>query len=151
MHDLVIRSMRRNEVDWAVDLAANEGWNPGLNDAATFFAQDPEGFLVGLLHEAPVCCISAVSYGDSFGFIGFYIVEALHRGKGFGLHIWNAAVERLQGRVIGLDGVPAQQHNYRKSGFDYQYGNIRFEYQPEQAAPPQALSEPLSSRISCLQ
>ena len=33
----VIRTMERSEVDFAVGLAANEGWNPGLHDADCFF------------------------------------------------------------------------------------------------------------------
>ena len=37
-------------------------------------------------------------------------------------------------RVIGLDGVVAQQENYRKSGFELAYANIR--YGGTVAAPP---------------
>ena len=33
----------------AIDLAAAEGWNPGLNDAECFFAADVNGFLIGEL------------------------------------------------------------------------------------------------------
>jgi hypothetical protein len=48
------------------------------------------------------------------------------RGKGLGLRIWNAAVAHAGSRVIGLDGVVAQQNNYRKSGFSLAYANIRY-------------------------
>ena len=34
---------------------------------------------------------------------------------------------RLAGRNVGLDGVPAQQANYRKSGFRLAWNNIRHE------------------------
>src|SRR5262249_28884205 len=44
-----------------------------------------------------------------------------------GLAIWNAAMQRLAGHTVGLDGVVAQQGNYRKSGFAFAYNNIRFE------------------------
>ena len=50
----------------------------------------------------------------------------MRRGEGFGLEIWNAAMNRLSGRIIGLDGVVAQQKNYRKSGFQFAHRNIRF-------------------------
>jgi len=40
------RTMKRGEVDLAVDWAASEGWNPGLDDAACFHAADPGGFLI---------------------------------------------------------------------------------------------------------
>ena len=43
--------MRREEVAFAIDLAAREGWNPGLHDAECFFAADPDGFLIGELQD----------------------------------------------------------------------------------------------------
>ena len=48
------------------------------------------------------------------------------RGRGHGLRIWNAAVAHAGGRTIGLDGVVAQQDNYKKSGFVLAYPNIRY-------------------------
>ncbi|WP_320175121.1 GNAT family N-acetyltransferase [Maridesulfovibrio sp.] len=128
MENFTIHTMTRDELNWAVDMAANEGWNPGLNDAEAFYAQDPNGFLIGLLNDSPIGCISAVSYGGTFGFIGFYIVAQPHRGKGYGMKLWRAAMEKMQGHVVGLDGVFEQQENYRNSGFDFQYSNIRFEF-----------------------
>ncbi len=127
MDDYAIRTMTRPEVDLAVEWAAAEGWNPGLDDAACFHAADPGGFLVGLLGEKPVAAISVVRYGASFGFLGFYIVRPEYRGRGYGLRIWNAGMARLAGRTIGLDGVVAQQENYRKSGFSLAYRNCRYE------------------------
>lgn len=123
---LTIRAMTAAEVDLAIDWAAAEGWNPGLTDAATFYAADPDGFLVGLLDGEPVGCISAVKYGDDFGFLGFYIVRRELRGKGYGMQLWQAGVERLAGRNIGLDGVLAQQENYERSGFKLAYRNVRY-------------------------
>lgn len=122
-----IRPMTRPEIDLAVEWAAAEGWNPGLHDAESFHAADPEGFLVGLLDGEPVATISGVRYGQDFGFIGFYIVKPTYRGQGYGLRIWNAAMQRLAGRTVGLDGVVAQQDNYRKSGFALAWNNARYE------------------------
>lgn len=110
----------------AVDWAAKEGWNPGVHDAEYFYNTDPGGFFTGEINGEPVACISAVSYGSDYGFIGFYIVRPEFRGKGFGLKIWNHAIDCLNGRVIGLDGVPAQQENYKKYGFQLAYRNIRY-------------------------
>ncbi len=125
--EFTIRVMTRAEVDLAVEWAAREGWNPGWHDADCFFAADPTGFLGGWLGSELVACISAVKYGERFGFLGFYIVHPAYRGRGFGLQIWNAALKTLQGRVIGLDGVVAQQENYRKSGFELAYRNVRYQ------------------------
>ena len=114
-------------MDIAIDWAAAEGWNPGLYDADCFHAADPNGFLVGLLGDEPVATISVVKYGDSFGFLGFYIVKPEYRGQGYGLQIWNAGLATFKGRTVGLDGVLAQQGNYQKSGFTLAYRNIRYQ------------------------
>jgi ribosomal protein S18 acetylase RimI-like enzyme len=125
--DYRIRTMRREEVDIAVEWATQEGWNPGLGDADCFYAADPNGFLIGLLEDEPIATISVVKYGRSFGFLGFYIVKPGYRGKGYGIRIWDAGLKYLEGRNVGLDGVAAQQENYRKSGFKLAYRNIRYE------------------------
>jgi GNAT superfamily N-acetyltransferase len=104
-----------------------EGWNPGRYDYLAFYAQDHEGFWVAELDGQVVGMISAVRYGSSFGFIGLYIVKPEHRGRGIGMLLWNKALDQLKGRVIGLDGVVAQQANYAQSGFIWAYANQRFE------------------------
>lgn len=129
----------------AVEWAAQEGWNPGMHDAACFYATDPTGFLVGLLDGEPIACISAVAYGDAFGFIGFYIVKPEYRGKGYGLAIWKAAMDYLGTRNIGLDGVVAQQENYKKSGFRLAYRNIRYEGRGVHTTEQQPNIVPLST------
>ncbi|MCE5263239.1 MAG: GNAT family N-acetyltransferase [Deltaproteobacteria bacterium] len=141
-----IRTMTRPEVDIAIRMAAAEGWNPGLHDADCFYAADPAGFLVGLLGDEPIATISAVRYGASFAFIGLYIVKPEHRGRGYGLGIWNAALATLPGRTIGLDGVVARQENYRKSGFALAYRNIRYQGTAGGYAPAAAGIVPLSGR-----
>ena len=126
MGDLRIRAMRPDEISIAVDWAAAEGWNPGLRDAPCFSLVDPDGFLIGELDSAPAATISCVNYSTSFAFLGFYIVREDLRGRGHGLRIWNAAIAHAGPRVIGLDGVVAQQQNYGKSGFKRAYANVRY-------------------------
>ena len=133
-----IRTMSRKEVDIAVDWAAAEGWNPGLHDAESFYAADPQGFLVGELDHEAIATLSVVKYGKTFGFLGFYIVKPEHRGKGYGIQIWNEGLKYLSGRNIGLDGVVAQQENYKKSGFKLAYRNIRYEGVSGGATPADA-------------
>lgn len=121
-----IRTMSRQDLDTAVRWAGDEGWNPGIHDGDTFYATDPGGFFMGWLDGEPISCISAVTYGDRFGFLGFYIVIPGFRGRGYGIKIWNRGMEYLGKRNIGLDGVVAQQDNYRKSGFKLTCRNIRY-------------------------
>lgn len=121
-----IRSLRPDEIPLAIDWAAAEGWNPGLSDAACFATVDTNGFLIGELDGKPAATISCVNYDAHFAFLGFYIVRADLRGRGYGLRLWQQAIAHAGQRVIGLDGVVAQQANYRKSGFAPAYANIRY-------------------------
>lgn len=123
---LVIRTMGRTEIELVLDWAAAEGWNPGLDDVTPFQVADPHGFVLAVADGAPAAMVSVVRYGTGFGFLGLYIAAPASRGRGLGLQVWNAGLERLAGRTVGLDGVVAQQDNYRRSGFVYAWPNFRF-------------------------
>lgn len=129
-----IRPLSLTEMSIPLSWAQEEGWNPGLSDATAFWNADPDGFIGGFVDGQPVGVISAVRYGNAFGFMGFYIVKPGFRGRGYGLQLLRAALEHLRGLPsIGLDGVVAQQDNYRKSGFTYAHRNMRFEGRPQLA------------------
>ena len=97
--ELVIRNMRREELDILVEWAANEGWNPGLSDADIFWATDPEGFIAAELDGELVGGGSIVSYGGRYGFMGFFIIHPDHRGHGFGNTLWHARRQKLIKRL----------------------------------------------------
>ena len=121
-----MRILEAEGIATAVEWARREGWNPGLRDAEAFAAADKRGFQ-GLYAEGRLAAtISLVSYGPDFAFLGFYICEPSFRGQGLGLQLWNHALAGCGARTIGLDGVTAQQANYRKSGFVLAHENIRF-------------------------
>lgn len=126
MSERIIRTLEMPEVQQLVGWAAAEGWNPGLNDAAVFRATDPEGFIGAFVDGEMVAGIAAVAYGTTYGFIGLYICREDMRGQGHGKAVWNAGMARLDGRIIGLDGVDEQFENYRRKGFAPAYGTIRF-------------------------
>jgi len=123
----IIRTMLREDVDSVLDWAVKEGWNPGIHDGDCFFFTDPGGFFIGEIGGEPIGCIAAVTYNDSFGFIGLYLVKPGFRGKRYGIELWKTGMTHLGKRTIGLDGVIDQQENYRKSGFQLAYRNIRYE------------------------
>ena len=121
-----IRNLTLADVQTALDWAAAEGWNPGLQDAACFYTADPSGFWGGFLDDELIATLAAVKYGQGFGFIGLYLVKPGYRGQGYGMALWRVGMASLQGRTVGLDGVPAQQANYGRSGFALAHNNIRF-------------------------
>ncbi|KZL29037.1 GNAT family N-acetyltransferase [Pseudovibrio sp. Ad37] len=124
--DTEIRVMDEDGILTMLDWAAQEGWNPGEDDAPSYYAADPGGFLGCYLNNQLVSMVSAVQYGEAYGFLGFYICHPEFRRQGLGAVIWNAAMKRLEGRTIGLDGVVAEQDNYAKSGFKLVHQNMRY-------------------------
>lgn len=136
-HSLSIEPMKLADLDFALNLAAVEGWNPGLHDAKPFYAVDPTGFSIAKMNGEPIGCISAVCYDRTFAFIGLYIVKSGWRGKGYGKPMWQAAWQQLAERLdsdigcIGLDSVVERESTYGKSGFRSAYRHIRYVYQSD--------------------
>lgn len=120
------RTAKETELAQILDWAAEEGWNPGREDAPAFFAADPSGFFVACDGDKPVGAISVVNHTDSFAFLGLYLMQPSYRGRGFGYALWNHAIAHAGPRVIGLDGVPEQQSNYAASGFAHAGKTTRF-------------------------
>lgn len=143
---LVIRAMTRPEVDQLIDWAAREGWNPGLHDGDLFWATDPEAFLAAELEGELIGGGAITSYDGAFGFMGFFIVEPAHRGRGLGDTLWHARRDRLLARLrpgasIGLDGVFEMQGYYARGGFAFAHRTLRFRAEPAESpapAPPPA-------------
>lgn len=125
--DFVIRSASLSDLIIFMDYARKEGWNPGIKDSMAFWEADNQGFFIGLLDNIPIATISCVKYDDKFAFLGFYVVKREYRNLGYGIRIWNKALEYAGSINIGLDGVLAQQKNYERAGFKLAYNNIRFE------------------------
>lgn len=120
-----IASMSVADLGRALDWAAEEGWNPGLDDAAAFHAADPEGFLMGWIGSEPVASIALVRHSPAFGFVGLFMVRPEWRGRGLGAQIWHAALADRGRRSIGLDAVVVQQPRYADSGFSIAHRTLR--------------------------
>ncbi len=139
--ELIIRNMRREELDILVDWATVEGWNPGLSDADIFWATDPEGFIAAELNGELVGGGSIVSYDGHYGFMGFFIIHPDHRGRGLGNRLWHERQQLLIRRlhapaVIGMDGVFDMQAYYAKGGFVFSDRELRFEGIGQSSAAP---------------
>ena len=136
-----IRGMKRGEIDMALDWAEAEGWNPGIHDSDCFFAADPSGFLIGLLDNEPIAMVSAVAYGDSYGFMGFYIVKPEYRSRDYGVQLWDEGLRYLGNRCIGLDSVRPDLVCRKKPDFKPAYTNYRFKWIKDEqwAAAPEVI------------
>jgi GNAT superfamily N-acetyltransferase len=139
-----ITQLSADELSLPIEWAAAEGWDPGLHDQACFAVADPTGFHAGWIGDEPVATIAVVKYGATFAFLGLYIVKPEFRGQGYGFALWNHALATARGRTVGLDGVVAQQANYRRSGFALAYRNVRYRGVRGPDAPLDARVVPLS-------
>ncbi len=124
---MIIRPVTSAEMETVVDWAADENWNPGLHDAEMFLPTDPQGFLCGVLDGKIVAFVSSVIYDQSYGFLGFFIVNPDMRGKGLGRKIAQASFDRQGSRVAGLDGVVEQQETYKRWGFKMAFSSLRYQ------------------------
>ncbi|CDG22368.1 conserved protein of unknown function [Xenorhabdus poinarii G6] len=112
---------------WQVveEMARQERWDLGKGDAGRFLNVDTQGFYIGYWQDKPISSISAVNYTQNYTHVGHYIVNPDFRGQGLGLAVWRIAIEHAEGRCIGLDGMPAQEANYKKWGFKTHYHTFR--------------------------
>lgn len=137
--ELRLRAMTAVEVEQLVAWAAAEGWNPGLDDARTFWATDPDGFLAAEWQGELIGGGAIVRHHADFGFMGLFIIRPEHRGRGLGRTLWYARRDRLVSRLspggtIGLDGVEAMCGFYARGGFRPATRHVRF--QLARPAPP---------------
>ena len=127
-----IRNMTRTELDVLVEWAANEDWNPGLNDADLFWATDPDAFIAAEFNGEMIGGGSIVNYGGVCGFMGLFIVHPGFRGRNFGHQLWIARRDCLIKRLhaparIEMDGVFNMQSFYTKGGFQFRHRDLRFQ------------------------
>jgi len=116
----------RQGVETALEMAAAEGWNPGLSDAEAFYAADPQGFLAVQSDGGIAGTIAAVVYGGSHAFLGLFIVKKEFRGRGIGRALWEAALRRTGALCTGLDAVTAMEGVYARHAFRAAYRSIRY-------------------------
>lgn len=117
--------MSKGELGLALDWATAEGWNPGLHDADSFYAVDPDGFFLAERAGEPLGCVAAVAYDETFGYLGLFIVRPPYRGQGVGRRLLDVAMRRLQGLDVGVDAAIELQQTYARYGFTFAFRNIR--------------------------
>lgn len=121
-----VTRMTLDEMQFAIKWAANEGWNPGLHDAACFYQTDPNGFFVGKLEGKIIAIGSAVIYDDQFAFCGFYLVDPMYREQGYGLELTKHRLAYVGNRNAGIDGVPAMLSKYQRLGYQIDHTNAHY-------------------------
>jgi ribosomal-protein-alanine N-acetyltransferase len=115
---LTIRLFRQEDIPVITSWARDEGFAPGVGDVAIYHHSDRQGLWVGWLGTTPVGCIAGVRYNDAYGFIGLFLVAPDQRGKGYGVQLWQRALQHLANLpCIGLEAAPDRIHDYAGWGF----------------------------------
>jgi GNAT superfamily N-acetyltransferase len=143
--DFRVERMPFVEVETTLDWAAKEGWNPGLSDAACFYAIDPNGFLMGVLDGRAVARMSMPIYDEHFAFCGLYIVDPAYRGQGYGLALTEASLDYIGDRNAGLDGVEEMAAKYARLGYRAAHRSTRHIFEPQAKHPVSEQVVPLAS------
>lgn len=133
------RSMDFSEVEQLVRWAADEGWNPGIQDAKNLWAADEAGFMVIDVEGKMAGAGAAFFHGPAYGFMGLFIMRPEFRGQGLGKKLWFARRDRLQERLsaggtIGMDAVTHMIPFYAKGGFESFTRHCRFMLDPTQVS-----------------
>lgn len=132
---MAYRPLQRSELTAVLNWAAREGWEPGLRDADAFWAADPAGFLGVESEDGLIASGAIVAYPGSAGrpgcgFMGLFIVDPQHRGRGVGRDFWYYRRDLLRSRLgpdapIQMDGVLAMEPFYARGGFRRLHYDIR--------------------------
>ncbi len=139
--------MRADDLDFAAELTAREGWASGRGDFAMYLEHDPEGCFVARSGAERIGMVTSTRYIES-GWVGNLIVAPEHRGRGLGRLLMQHALEHLEASGIGtvrLDGDPPGIPLYRSLGFVDEWESLRFR-SGALRPPREVVVEPLSRR-----
>lgn len=139
-----IRPMAEADLPLVTGWAQAEGFCPGVGDAAILRDADRRGVWVGCLDDEPVGCILAVRYDSHYGFIGLFLVRADYRGYGYGVALWQRALEHLRDvACIGLEAAEDRLEHYSGWGFRPAWPTVRWGRWAADGAQPVGEGPPL--------
>jgi GNAT superfamily N-acetyltransferase len=133
---LRIRTMTSDDVDSAMLLKEQAGWNQTESDWRRFLEMEPTGCFAaewdGQLVGTTVTCI----FGP-VAWIAMVLVVPQFRGRGIGKALMKHALDFLSASrvsTVRLDATPLGEPLYKKLGFEVEYGLSRFQGTPQSTA-----------------
>src|ERR1035437_4790554 len=118
----VIRPMTATsrDLDFAMAMKNQAGWNQVVADWLRFLALEPEGCFIAEWEGEPAGTGTVTTHGGRLAWIGMSIVDENHRRHGIGQSIIAACLDFCRRRNIDspkLDATPAGNALYLKLGF----------------------------------
>lgn len=125
---ITFRNLRPDEIQIPIEWARQEGWNPGVHDAACHYGVDPAGWFCADLDGEVIGVVVGTNYSPSFSFWGFYIIKPEYRNRGIGWNLYQHMSQHMGSRNFGMDGVYAMKDKYAANlGAIFAYRNIRWQ------------------------
>lgn len=121
-----IRDLLAGDLDQAMSLSVNEGWNQTENDWK-FVIGDPDVTAIAALHNGVIIgTATAIVYKNKVAWIGMVLVEKSFRGQGIGRMLLTNILGRLKNvGSVKLDATQAGYPLYQKAGFLDEYQVFR--------------------------
>ena len=123
-----IRSLKSSDIKLVTHWSRLEGFAPGIGDVNIYQHTDQQGLWIGCINDKPIGCIAGVRYNSSYGFIGLFLVVKRHRGNGYGIQLWQKALQHLEDvPCIGLEAAIDRVNDYSSWGFKPSSHTIRWQ------------------------
>ncbi len=103
-------------IDFIIEMEREEKWSPGLYDVKCYLDGKNITYYFCMIAGKPVGMISIVE-NNLIYFIGSFIVAKAYRGQGYGRLLWDAVVEVLGDKPLGLYAVFSLVPFYARQGF----------------------------------
>jgi GNAT superfamily N-acetyltransferase len=119
MGDLKFGRLGSSDLEGALRLSTQAGWNQLAADWQRLLDFTPDGCIAGRLEGRLVATATVASYGDDAHWIGMVLVDEACRGRGYGTAILEEAVREATGRgseAVGLDATDLGRPLYVKQG-----------------------------------
>jgi GNAT superfamily N-acetyltransferase len=107
------------DLEAALRLSTQAGWNQVAADWQRLFDLAPDGCLAGRLDGRLVASATVASFGQTAHWIGMVLVDGAMRGRGFGSEMLARAIAHARARagIVGLDATDLGRPIYLKQGF----------------------------------
>lgn len=116
-----IRTLTEADVQAALELSTQAGWNQVAADWRRLRSLTPEGCYAGWVGGELVATTTVMTYESGASWVGMVLVDADHRRQGYGTRILEHALDETPveaGAEIGLDATSQGIPLYRDYGFE---------------------------------
>ena len=118
MGDLIVGALSVDDLDAAFNLSTIIGWNQRRDDWRMLLRLAPNAAFAAVIDGCIVGTSIGIDYGG-FAWIAMLLVNPVHRGRGLGRRLLEAAIEAVPSNLpIRLDATPLGRALYQRYGFE---------------------------------